>query len=267
DRDANVLRQAHGGFDVDAREHAVAADGGVDDVLAAVLLEFPGQVEHVVPGQLRPAVGGDLAVARIQADDDVAREGRAGVAEEARVLDRRRADDHVGDAVVQVVLDRVQVADAAADLHRDGFIDGVHDGLDGGAVAWLAGHGAVQVHQVQAASPLGDPLVGHGGGVFGKHGGLVQVALAQAHTLPVFEVDGGDEQHDRRGRCGKGAVPGAGRFQGCQRVKLRYIRSPGAALFSGWNCTAKILPSAMAQQNGRPWWLMPAVSAGSSGTA
>src|SRR5690606_7967049 len=159
--------------------------------------EFACQIQHVVAGQFRPAVGGDLAVARIQADDDVAGERRAGVAEEAGVLDRRRADDDVGDTVVQIVFDRVQIADAAADLHRDGVVHGVHDGLDGSAVARLAGDGAVQVHQVQAACALVNPLGGHGGGVFGKHGGLAQVALAQAHAMPVFEVDGGNEQHDR----------------------------------------------------------------------
>src|SRR5690606_15017561 len=170
-RDADVLRQAHGGLDVDAREHAVAADIGVDDGLAAVVLELAGQVQHVVAGQFRPAVGGDLAVACVQADDDVAGEGRAGVAEKTGILDRRRADDDVGDAVVQVVFDRVQVADAPADLHGDGFVDGLDDGLDGGAVARLAGDGAVQVNQVQAARALVDPLGGHGGGIFGKHGG------------------------------------------------------------------------------------------------
>ena len=67
-----TLRQAHRGVDVHAREHAVAADVGVDDGFTAVVLELLGQVQHVVARQLAPAVGGDLAVARVQADDDLA---------------------------------------------------------------------------------------------------------------------------------------------------------------------------------------------------
>ncbi len=80
-----MLRQPHGGFDIDARQHAVAADIGVDDCFAAVILEFAGEVEHIVAGQLAPAVGGDFAVAGIQADDDIARKGAAGIMQEAGV--------------------------------------------------------------------------------------------------------------------------------------------------------------------------------------
>jgi hypothetical protein len=49
----------------------------------------------------------------------VAAEGRAGVLEEAGVLDGRRADDDVAQAAVDVFFDGVQVADAAAELHRN----------------------------------------------------------------------------------------------------------------------------------------------------
>ena len=47
------------------------------------------------------------------------RERAAGVVQEARVLDRRGADDDVAQAVVEVALDGVEVADAAAELDRD----------------------------------------------------------------------------------------------------------------------------------------------------
>jgi hypothetical protein len=72
-----------------------------------------------VAGELAPAVGGDLAVLGVQAHDDVAAEGAAGILEEAGVLDRGRADDDVAQAAVDVFLDGVQVADAAAQLHRE----------------------------------------------------------------------------------------------------------------------------------------------------
>ena len=65
--------------DVDAGQHAVAADVGVDDRLDAVFLELLREVDHVVAGHLRPAVDRDLAVLRVEPDDDVAGEGVAGV--------------------------------------------------------------------------------------------------------------------------------------------------------------------------------------------
>src|SRR5690606_17928226 len=195
DGDADVLGQAHGGVDVDARQHAVAADVGVDDGLAAVVFELLGQVEHVVARELAPAIGGDLAVARVQAHDDAAGEGAAGVMQEARVLYCGRADDDIRNAGVEVGLDRVQVADAAADLDRDLVADGIEDRLDGGVVFGLARHGAIQVDQMQAARAQVEPVCGHGGGVFREYRCLVEVSLAQAYAAPVFEIDGGDQQH------------------------------------------------------------------------
>src|SRR5690606_30531607 len=129
----------------------------------------------------------------VQPDDDIAGEGAAGVAQKARILDGRGADDDVRQARVQVVLDGVQVAYAAADLHGDVVAHCLDDGLDGRAVLGLAGHCTIEVDQVQAPGPLFQPLRGHGGGVFGKYGSVVQVALAQAHTTPVFEIYGGDQ--------------------------------------------------------------------------
>ena len=123
-------------------------------------------------GELAPAVGGDLAVLGIQADDDVAAEGAAGVFQEARVLDRGGADDHVAQAVVEIALDGVEVADAAAELHRDLVADLAQDGLDRGLVTRLAGKGAVQVDQMQPARAGFEPAPRHRGGVFAENGGL-----------------------------------------------------------------------------------------------
>jgi isopentenyl diphosphate isomerase/L-lactate dehydrogenase-like FMN-dependent dehydrogenase len=75
-------------------------------------------VEIILAGELAPAVDGDLAVLGVQAHDDVAGKGGAGVLQEAGVL-HRRADDQVLDAQIDVALDGVQITDAAAQLHRD----------------------------------------------------------------------------------------------------------------------------------------------------
>ncbi len=144
-------------------------------------------------GHLAPAVGGDLAVLGVQADDDVAAEGGAGVLQKAGVLDGRRADDDVAQAGVEVALDGVQVADAAAQLHVDFAADFGQDLLDGRLVLGLARKSAVQVHQVQAARALVDPVARHGGRVFAEDGGLIHVALFEADAVTVFQVNRGDE--------------------------------------------------------------------------
>src|SRR5205085_10267406 len=196
-RDGQRLRQLHRGVDVDAGEHAVPADVGVDDGLDAPVLELLGEVDDLVAGQLAPAVGGHLAVLRIEPDDDVAAEGGAGVLEEARVLGRGGADDHVAQPAVDVLLDRVQVTDAAPQLHGDVVADRPQDGTHGGVVLRLAGEGAVQVHQVETPGAAFQPGPRHGGGVLAERGGLVHVALLEAYAVAVFQVDRGNQEHGK----------------------------------------------------------------------
>ena len=111
------------------------------------------------------------------------------------ILDRGRADDDVADAVVEVALDRVEVADAAAELHRDFLADHAHDLADGALVARLAGDGAVEVHEVQALRALLEPVLRHRRRVLGEHGDRLHVALLQAHAMAVLDVDRGNDLH------------------------------------------------------------------------
>ena len=158
------LGQAPGGLDVDTAQHAVAADVGVDDALDPVADELAGQVDDIVPGELAPAVGGHLAVTCVQPDQDLARKGGAGIVQEAGVLDGRRADDDIADAVVQVALDGVERADATAQLHRHLGTDRLDDLADDGAILGLARDGAVQVDQMDALGAQIQPAAGHLGG-------------------------------------------------------------------------------------------------------
>src|SRR5690606_28028223 len=113
------------------------------------------------------------------------------------VFDGGGADNDVRQADVEITLDGIEVADAAADLDGDFTVDFFENGLDGHLVLGRAGHGAVQVDQVQAPRALLEPLCGHRGWRFGEDGGVAQVALAQPHALAVFEVDSGNQKHDR----------------------------------------------------------------------
>ena len=70
-------------------------------------------------GDFAPAVGRNFAILRIQTDDDVSAKGNAGFLQKAGVFHRRRANDDIADAHIEVALDGFQIANAAADLHRN----------------------------------------------------------------------------------------------------------------------------------------------------
>src|SRR2546427_7832323 len=70
-RNAQLPRELQRRVDVHSRQHAVAADIGVDDRLDAIVLEFLREVHHVVTGHLGPALDGDFAVFGVERDDDV----------------------------------------------------------------------------------------------------------------------------------------------------------------------------------------------------
>ena len=160
-------------------------------------------VDHVVLRELRPAIDGNLAVAGIESDDHVPRKGHAQVRHEVRLLHGLGADDHVAHAGVEVGLDGFLAADAAADLDRQvrkGIGDAAHDL----GVLRPAGEGAVEVDEVQAPGAGLQPAPRHRGRVVAEGGGSLHVALLEAHTLAVLEVDGRDQQHGAEGANGGG---------------------------------------------------------------
>src|SRR5712691_3422252 len=115
-RNAQSPRELQRRLDVHSGQHAVAADVGVDDRFDAIVLEFLREVHHVVTGHLGPALDGDFAVLGVERDDDVPGKSRARVLQEAWIFYRRRPDDDVADPEIEIVLDRVQVPDAPAQL-------------------------------------------------------------------------------------------------------------------------------------------------------
>ena len=123
------------------------------------------------------------------------RKARAGVVQEARVLHRGGADDDVADAVVEVALDRVEVADAAAQLHRDLVADRADDRRGSRARSSACrrtrrsgrpGAGAARPARASAAPSRPGPR---------RRRWPVHVALLQAHAVAVLEVDRGNDQH------------------------------------------------------------------------
>ena len=89
--------------------------------------------------------------------------------------------------------DRLQIADAAAELHRHG--DRLQHRLDRLRVHRLAGKGAVEIDHVQ----IFEALRGEGSRLRRRieveHGRARHVALFEAHALAVLQIDGGKEDH------------------------------------------------------------------------
>ena len=88
-----------------------------------------------------------------------------------------------------VFFNRVQIANAATELHRNVLAYGFQNGFDRQVVLGFASEGAVQVHQVQTPCAFSHPVQRHLRGVFAKRRCLVHVALFQAYAMSVFEVN------------------------------------------------------------------------------
>ena len=92
------------------------------------VLETLRQLGRGELGRFRPALDRDLAALGIDADGDAAGIFDAGAAHELRIAHRDGAEDHALDAAVDPFLDGRHVADAAAELRRDG--DSFEDRID-----------------------------------------------------------------------------------------------------------------------------------------
>ena len=190
------------------------------------------KVERRHLARLSPAFDRDLAVARIDADGDAAGKVARGLPDQRRVAHRGGAEDHAVDALVEPGDDGVEVADAAAELHRN--VDGGEDRLDRRGVHRPPFEGAVEVDHMQPLEALLLEASRLRRRVLIEHGRLVHLALAQPDALSVFQVDGGKQDH------------------GFHRRKLAISASPSFWLFSGWNWVPAILSLATKAVIGPP---------------
>src|SRR5690606_19774245 len=320
-RNAPFFRQLRRGFHVHTLHHAVAGDVGVNDGGHAVVGEALGQVYGHDFRDFSPAVGGYAAVFGVQADDDVAWELFAHFGDEFGLFNGFGADDHPLHAGLEVGFDGFRGADAAANLDGQfGVFSG--DGFDNLTIDRLAGKGAIEVNQVQAARASLYPFGGHVDGVVTEYGGVVHAALAQSYAFAVFQIDCGDNQHFVLPRSlpsgrwppahcyGKSppghavntsvyaclqhpccrqsrrALPASAGYSFLARKIIRATTNeilpqlfpvqfvkfssncrPARALFSGWNCTAKMLSLATAAARSTPYRVRPAMSALPSASA
>jgi hypothetical protein len=140
--------------DIEALEHAVAGDVGVDDRGDAGVLEALAEFGGRQFDGSRPAFDRDHCPSRASMPTAM-RPGLSRAASRTKfgIAHRRRADDDARDALAEPAFDGAHVADAAAELHR-------HASRRAGcastarAFTGLAGEGAVEIDDMQIFEAL-----------------------------------------------------------------------------------------------------------------
>lgn len=82
------------------------------------------------PVTFGPAVDGHFSTLGIQPDHNLAWKRIAGIVQETRYFDCCRSDDHVGDAIIQIVFYGLQIAYSSAQLDWNSAIDSLDDRTD-----------------------------------------------------------------------------------------------------------------------------------------
>ena len=118
-----------------------------------------------MPGHFGPAIDGDFAVLGVQPHHHVPGKRGAGVVQKTGRLHRRRADDDVADAGIEIFFDGIEIADAAAQLDRQLIADRGDNRLDRRAILRLARGGAIQIHHMQTARAQIQPAFSGSAGV------------------------------------------------------------------------------------------------------
>src|SRR3546814_11341778 len=85
---------------------SVAGDVGIDDRFDTIAFAVDRGLDHIMAGDLGPAIECHASILGIQADDDMARKFETEVMQEVRRVDCLGADDDVLDACVQIEIGR-----------------------------------------------------------------------------------------------------------------------------------------------------------------
>src|SRR5579862_6107444 len=149
-RRVELLCKLGGPLDIGARQCAVALDIGENNRRDAGILKFQGEIKRGHGRGLGPAFNRDLAIARVDPDRDARWKEAARLADQARVVERRGAENDARHAAAEPSLDGREIANAATELN--GNADGIEDCLDACAIDGLAGESAVEIDNVEPAA-------------------------------------------------------------------------------------------------------------------
>ena len=216
---AQIGRTGH----IDAGQHPIPADVGVDHPTHPQGSHAMAQFNYVQFAGLLPAVGRHFAVPGVDAHDDpLCAPAFDGLPYQVRVFDRGCAQHHPIRAQAQGQTDVLQAAHTPAKL--DGYGNRLANALQTAQIDGQLGHGqfcvrrlqtgherrkstpviqsrgrvvecAVQIDHMQPLCALALPMAGHLRRVFTKNRLCIGVALTQTHTAPLTQVNCGVDNH------------------------------------------------------------------------
>src|SRR4029078_1259439 len=102
---------------------------------------------------------------------------------------------------------RFVLANPPAELDFHVIADGIGDSADRAFVLGTPGGRSVQIHDVQPARTLFQPVLGHCRRIVGKNRHIAHRPLSEAYTLSIFEVNGWDDQHRLKALRGPNGRP------------------------------------------------------------
>ena len=149
----------------------------------------------------------------------------SGSANEVWIVQRCGPQHHPPHAQRQPAVDLLSRPDSTAELHM--AWKGRDNRLNRGLIDPVTGKCPVQIDDMQPAGPsLGEEACLRGG-VVAVNRRPVHVTFGQANDLTVLQVNGGENDH------------------GIHSRKARRKFRPTVWLFSGWNCTPRMLSRPM----------------------
>ena len=116
-RNIDAARQIDRRFDIAAGEHAVAANIGEQDRGDAGIFKTAGEVADADIRDIGPAFGRNHAVPRVHRDNNAAFIFFRHIPDEFRVLERRCTNHQPGHTQFKPALNRLAIANPAAQLH------------------------------------------------------------------------------------------------------------------------------------------------------
>src|SRR5581483_5938472 len=251
-----------GRVEVRADAGAVAPDVSEHDRRGAGGVGARGDLVGSGRSVAKPALDRDPAVAEVDADGDPAGPARARTLRDRRIERGSGAEDRALRAGIEHARERVEIAQAAADLHRNR-----ERGTDAGDQRPLrprASRRAVEVDDMEPRRALARPALGHRDRIVAVRGLRREVALHEAHAAAAPEVDRRDRFEAAFAHAGTATWSG----RSAARTKLARIFKPTSWLFSGWNWVAKRASRATAAVNSSPpYSAVAATIAGSDGSA
>ena len=119
------MREFYGCLDVDALQHPITPDVGVNNRVHAVVLVFFCQIRDLMPRDFAPTIGGHFTVFGIQTNDDLPAKSDARLLQKSRVFHSGCANDDVRNPHIEIFFNGFEVTNPTTDLHGNVIANGV----------------------------------------------------------------------------------------------------------------------------------------------